>query len=574
MLVVGALTSRCPTSARKIELSLLQTLTQLPDDLEITVKSRYGNVTSDTVANFIEDHNDKFINLDDFELVSEVYLPGQNGYPIPGHLRAYVRGDIGGFIDPPGDVTLRGPLGEWLAAIEPETEASVASLGAGIIAALGAFMGRGIRLRVGRITHTPNIFAVQVGPTGTARKGTADGEIREFLYQIDPVFVIDNIASGFGSGEALIERVADPVYNSKDELVAGSEDQRLYIQESEFSKSLRIADRQGSILSDVIRLAFDGNRPLANAAKTTRKLKSSNHCISLFGGITPDELVKIFPALAAVSGTGNRYLWVWSDPDKLLPYGGIDVDVSSFADKVRANISMCRQKKDLTFSESGSEWWEAHYPALRQVSEVPESIRPLVTRISDQTQRIALVYAATEGSLVVTAEHLDAGYAWVRHSIQTVQAVLGGLVRNEEAGRILGALRQHPGIPASRKEIHDLFSRHSTSTAIDSAISELEKAGLAYSWRGVADGGRPPQMVMATTPKKGGSEKTYFARNGQNRQKEGSETSFAATHQNREISLEEQEKSKSEKRGYKQLWGKSVYPRANEVSPEDLPDPW
>ena len=556
-------------------MSLSQTFTQLPDDLKVTVKSRFGPVTygPDTVAAFLEDHNDKVINLDDFELVEEVYLPGQNGYPIPAHLRAYARGDIGGHIEPPADIVIQGPIGEWIKTVEPETEATMASLGAGLIAGLGAYMGRDIKLKVGRITHMANLFVVQVGPTSTARKGTADSEIHNFLYQLDPSFSMNNIASGFGSGEALIERVADPQENSKGEIVVGVEDQRLYIQEGEFSKVLRIADRQGSVLADVIRLAFDGKRPLANAAKTTRKLISSRHCISLFGGITPDELLKIFPALAAVSGTGNRYLWVWSDSTKLLPYGGSEVEIRSIVQQVRQNITDVRRLRALEYSTDARDWWEAHYAQLRKPDWVPGSVQPMISRISDQTQRIALVYAATQGSGEVTVDHLAAGYAWVEHSIQTVRAVMGGLVRNEEAGRILASLRQHPGVPATKKEIYEIFNRHTTATALDAALGELEEVQLAYSWTGPSVGGRPPTMVMATTPKQRGREDLLRSQS-QKSVSEGPETFVRKESEKMEEIPGQDMNIESEKRGFTRHEEQQNLPNASEVSPDDLPDPW
>jgi hypothetical protein len=555
-------------------MTLKETLEQLPGDFEITIKAIGGTVEySDTAGQFLEDAEHKVIRLEDFELITEVYFPQQNGYPLPPDLRAYQHGDIGGHIETPADIVIQGPIGEWIKTVEPETEATMASLGAGLIAGLGAYMGRDIKLKVGRITHMGNLFVVQVGPTSTARKGTADSEIHNFLYQLDASFSMNNIASGFGSGEALIERVADPQENSKGEIVVGTEDQRLYIQEGEFSKVLRIADRQGSVLADVIRLAFDGKRPLANAAKTTRKLISSRHCISLFGGITPDELLKIFPALAAVSGTGNRYLWVWSDSTKLLPYGGSEVEIRSIVQQVRQNITDVRRTRTLEYSADARDWWEAHYAQLRKPDWVPGSVQPMISRISDQTQRIALIYAATQGSKEVTVDHLAAGYAWVEHSIQTVRAVMGGLVRNEEAGRILASLRQHPGVPATKKEIYDIFSRNTTATALDAALGELEEVQLAYSWTGPSVGGRPPTMVMATTPKQRGREdllRSFDQKQGS----EGPETFVRNVAQDFDINPGQDTNSKNEKRGFEEMPPESPLPNTKEVSPDDLPDPW
>ncbi len=419
--------------------------------------------------------------------------------PLPDHLRPYAVGDIGGAIPDPGPEILLGPMGEWLQTVEPETEASMASLGGGLLAAAGAFLGRQVTLQVGRVEHPPNLLVIQVGPTGIARKGTADAEIGSFLKLIDPKFAKFNTASGFGSGEALIERVSDPVYDKKDELVSGTEDQRLLIVEGEFSKVLRTAERQGSILGDVIRLVYDG-RPLANRTKG-HQLISSHHCVSLFGGITPEELVELFTVIAATSGTGNRYLWVWSNPDKLLPRGGADITARStaIANTIRKSP---KRGMELTFTDNAVDWWDDHYETLRMSTDVPETVRGLTTRSSDHVQRIALIYAATEGATRVDVVHLEAGMAWRNHSVATVAAVLGGLVRNREAGKILAALRAHPGVAANREELHQVFGRNVTATAIDEGVRTLQKVGLIHAWKEQGIGaGRPAELVIATTPK-------------------------------------------------------------------------
>lgn len=481
-------------------MDLRTVLAQLPDDYEVVLKPRNGTLTYvDTAAYWLEGDG-RLHDLDDFELVEPLHLP--NGRKVdttlPPHLRYYQPGDIGGHIpDPDPEKTRIGPIGEWVNTIEPETEASATSLNAGILAALGAWLGPSVNLRIGRIDHPTNILCVQVGYTGRARKGTADNEIRRFLHLIDPEFANNNTISGFGSGEALIERVSDPVYNDKQELVRGTLDQRLYIQEGEFSKVLRIADRQGSILSDVIRLVYDGTR-ISNVTKQS-KLTSSHHRVSLFGGITPEELVALFPQLAATSGTGNRYLWVWSNPDKLLPDGGRDVDVRSIAAHISRSGSAVRGRP-LTRTQAAVDWWHDKYAVYRDALHAAEAVRPIVGRATDQILRIAAIYAATEGTTAVDVRHLEAGEAWVLHSAATVQAVLGGIVRNPDAARILALLRSHPMTPATKKEIHDLFSRNTTSTAIDAAIAELERAGLAFSFVGESTGGRPPTLIVATTP--------------------------------------------------------------------------
>lgn len=143
-------------------MDLRNVLAQLPPDHEVVLKPRNGTYQyTDTAANWLEDDG-RIHRLEDFELVGEIHLPetGRVDTTLPPHVRYYQPGDIGGHIpEPDPDKTRIGPIGEWVNLIEPETEASAASLTAGLIAALGAWLGRDVNLRIGRIDHPTNILA-------------------------------------------------------------------------------------------------------------------------------------------------------------------------------------------------------------------------------------------------------------------------------------------------------------------------------------------------------------------------------------------------------------------------------
>ncbi len=113
--------------------------------------------------------------------------------------------------------------------------------------------------------------------------------------------------------------------------------------------------------------------------------------------------------------------------------------------------------------------------------------------------RIALIYALTEGCELVQVRHLEAGKAWVDHSLSTVQAVLGGVVMGEVEAKILKSLRGHPGMPGNLTELHKAVSRHHTKEEMAGAVKSLQEAGLVHTWTGDTTGGRPPTMVIATS---------------------------------------------------------------------------
>ncbi len=447
---------------------------------------------------------DRFSDAGDYELESR---ESGTGLELPAGRRLYQPGDLGGFINPPTSEILIGPIGEWLSLVTPETETSQAALGIGVLTGLGAWLGKQISLTVGRIEHRTNLLGVIVGPSSYSRKGTAGSEARRLIRTIDVDFASDNYASGFGSGESIIDRLRDEETDNEGNVIRGSFDQRIMVDEGEYARVLRASSRQGSILSDILRLAYDGSSKLEHRTVRGGTVVSTNHHVSMFGAITPEELIETFTMLSAVNGAGNRILWAWSNEHKTLPDGGQDIDTLSVAQAIRHSQTGGRIL-NYERTEAAVEWWRAHYPALRNLEHIPDRIRPIVNRSSDHVQRIALTYAATEpGVTQIDVRHLEAGMAWVNHSIETVHATMGNLVSSEAAGKILVSLRSHPGQASSLTELHAVLSRHYTATQVRSALYDLEHNGLVYAWQGDGSGagGPKPTMVIATSKTGAGS---------------------------------------------------------------------
>ena len=97
--------------------------------------------------------------------------PGLNGLTeLPSHLRLYKEGDLAGLVTPLNpEAALIGPLGRWLEAVEPNTEAPLASMGMGALTALSAWYGRDFQLSVG---SDGSPAAVDGGAGGLHGEGT------------------------------------------------------------------------------------------------------------------------------------------------------------------------------------------------------------------------------------------------------------------------------------------------------------------------------------------------------------------------------------------------------------------
>jgi hypothetical protein len=150
---------------------------------------------------------------------------------------------------------LHGIAGTVVKTLGPHTEADPVALLLTFLAAAGNILGLGPHAVADAAAHPARLNVVLVGQTSRARKGTAWAQIRTLLSLVDPSWTTGCVLPGIASGEALIAEVRD---GTSDEDL-GVADKRRLVLEPEFARLLAVAAREGSILSAVLREAWDGN---------------------------------------------------------------------------------------------------------------------------------------------------------------------------------------------------------------------------------------------------------------------------------------------------------------------------
>jgi hypothetical protein len=216
---------------------------------------------------------------------------------------------------------LYGVLGQFVTTIAPHSEADpVAILLQGLIY-VGVVCGRSAWFGVEADRHTTNLFGCLVGFTSRGRKGTSYGHVERGMLQADSTWtLLNNVTSSCGSGEGIIAAVRDPVYRREPvkekgrvvdyemvETDPGVSDKRLLVYEAEFSSLLKVAERQGNTLSEILRQAWETGY-LRNPVKTS-PLKATGAHIAIAGHITIDDLQLRLTSTEAANGFGNRFLW-------------------------------------------------------------------------------------------------------------------------------------------------------------------------------------------------------------------------------------------------------------------------
>jgi hypothetical protein len=402
---------------------------------------------------------------------------------------------------------LYGLPGDICRALYEVTEADMSALLVHVLTLFGALVGRNPYYEVSGALHYPNLYAVIVGRSSVARKTSAWQIVRTVFKRTDPNFFNDRILGGVGSGEGVIAACRDEVVkpagknkagrilNEEDIVVdPGEIDKRLLILETEFAQVLRVLQREGSILSVVLRQGWDDG-----FLRTTNKnspLKASHAHICMIGHISVTELKALLSDCEASNGFGNRILWTLArrskllpDPEKL-PEKIADDLFRRFCDAHRFAVGVGEMKRD----EQAVEAWRAVYPDLTR--ERFGLFGALTSRAEAQTLRLSMIYALMDKSPVIRLEHLLAGLALWQYCEASVKWLFTDALGDKVADRIIAALRAtENGLTLS--DIHALFQRHETGSRIRAALRLLEEAGLATMRIEQGDGIKPVERWFA-----------------------------------------------------------------------------
>ena len=96
---------------------------------------------------------------------------------------------------------LYGIAGDIVKKLMPETESHPAAMLIETLMSFGSIIGRGAYYEVEDTKHFGNLFAVKVGVTSKARKGTASARISHIFEQVDPEWAGNRNFSGLSTGE-------------------------------------------------------------------------------------------------------------------------------------------------------------------------------------------------------------------------------------------------------------------------------------------------------------------------------------------------------------------------------------
>jgi len=384
----------------------------------------------------------------------------------------------------PADAAFHGVLGDIVRAVEPITEADPIGILGSLLAFTGACMGRHRTIYQGT-TQASNLFVVLVGDSSTGRKGTATGIARDVMDLAYPDWKLLN-TPGLGSGEGLVGHL------KKLEAKEPPEHRALVI-ESEFGRLLTVMAREGSVLSPVMRDAWDGV-PMGRFLAREQTLVLWHH-VAMAGHITVAELSQKLTSTDAANGFGNRFLWLAVRRTKLVPFPQSPRDlIAPYATALYKAIDQAQTHAELKWNDLARDRWEALYAEAATRRRVG-LLGALLARAESQITRLALLYALLDRSIEVGAQHLAAAEAMWAYAERSVIHVFGESTGDRHADSLRRLLVDGPvDWDNARKELGLRLAAD-----VEAAVKTLSDLGLATVVAvPKAGGGRPRRVIRST----------------------------------------------------------------------------
>ena len=383
---------------------------------------------------------------------------------------------------PAADAAFYGPLGRLTRAMDGYSEADPIGLLVSLMTVVGCAMGRERRFSEG-FAQAANLFVVQVGESGTGRKGTTLRLTRDILKPLFDLFDIS--VGGFGSGEGLIAALDQQ-----------KPEPRALVIEEEFASVLAVAARENSVLSQVLRRAFDG-WPLERRTAAVQQ-KITDHHVAVLAHVTPVELRKRLSTTEAANGFGNRFLWIYTSRPGLVPRPADPEDVCDPRDiqlvreavawsgtvaSKKASVAVNRRvtgvssislSKDLYWTDDAREAWDAWYQEWSSRSG-EGLLDHVLSRAYVHVIRLALVFALVDRARTIDVRHLQAALAVWDYSARSARYVFGVSTGSRNSDALLRFLHRE-GDVAWLDARRELGVR--TSADMDEAVDPLVEAGL------------------------------------------------------------------------------------------------
>lgn len=371
-----------------------------------------------------------------------------------------------------------GVAGEFARAACLKSEADPMGVLVHLLTWAGAYFGNKAVVRLGDVEAPPRLFCVTASSAGGG-KGTAAAPVRRLMHDYVNVQLrklglpLAQYRDGpMSSGEGLAWAVRDPA-DTEDEdgnpTDKGITDKRLMIVEEEFAAVLQAARREGNTVSAAIRRFWDSGN-FSPLTKNNRVTVTDAH-VCFVAHITYEELVKRLEQSEYVSALASRILWICVRRPKIvaIPESIPVPQMLHYADAVAKAIQFSSELAELSLSPAALQVWGEMAISLARVTA------PMAERARVQVLRIACIFALLDRAEQVLPQHLQAASHIWDYCLGSVAYIFEG-DQNEDAAKILAALRKHGGLTTTQIRVN-VFQQNIKSATMNTLLKSLETQG-------------------------------------------------------------------------------------------------
>lgn len=310
-----------------------------------------------------------------------------------------------------------GSFGRWKDLMSPTTEApEVFHLGAALTA-FGAMMERRVCVEYASEPLYGNLYTTLIGSTGKTRKDTAIkrvmyvGQRQEGLRVIVPPY---HIGKDVSSAEGIVNTLKEHANTI------------LYL--TELSHLQKNAQRKGTrTIMDRLIEAWDTPTVLENLTKGN-PLQARNPFLSIIAATQPTRLADNMTDEDIESGFANRWLFIFgkprenmSRPPKVDWSAAWDVYVDWFD-----AISSYPQGSILQWDGTADKLWDDWYYSLNGSRSETDDEDAMSIRHPVLAQKLALTFAVSERSRVISIRHVEAAIALIEWMWSIIRELMRG----------------------------------------------------------------------------------------------------------------------------------------------------
>ncbi len=403
----------------------------------------------------------------------------------------------------PDPVCLYGLVGDVARAGSEGTETNPYAIAANFMAYLSCAIGRGPYLPVGNTWHHARLFILHIGRSGRGRKGDAVSLVNRLdtaLRQLREAAAPPIHRGGLSSREGLVCLFHDGYKQGKLEVPAIL-DKRLWVVESEFANVLHQGRREGNTLSAALRDCWDGVC-LKPATKSNRLYASHPH-LCLSGAISPSELLGLMRARELTNGFANRFLMLWAEREKVVPFpkatpqetvDALAVRMLGVLDFVEAErVTECDHMR-IELTAQAQDIYAQLYRGELIDDSAGERVTALLERRAPMLLRVAMIFALCDLQTQIDVKHIQAAMGWIRHGVESAKFVFVKATDAADSDRTTAAVKKIVDFlrdkgTATRWQItSECFQGHASKSTIDAAIERLLLAS-------------PPQIMVQPEPR-------------------------------------------------------------------------